>query len=48
LQVGINRVFDVIEKGFEAGITVAFGGLFGSVSELGQKGKDLIWRDGIN
>jgi hypothetical protein len=48
LKVGINRVFDVIEKGFEAGITVALGGLFGSVSEFGQKGKDLIRSDGIS
>ncbi|MGD8659105.1 MAG: hypothetical protein PVH37_04190 [Desulfobacterales bacterium] len=48
LEVGINRIFNVIEKGFEAGITVAFGGLFGSVSELGQKGKDLIRSDGIS
>jgi hypothetical protein len=35
LEVGIDRIFDVIEKGFEAGIAIAFGGLFGSVSELG-------------
>ena len=25
LEVGIDRVFDVIEKGFEAGITIALG-----------------------
>ena len=36
------------QKGFEAGITIAFGGLFGSVSEFGQKGKDLIWGEGIH
>jgi hypothetical protein len=35
LEVGIDRVFDVIKEGFEAGITIAFGGLFGSVSEFG-------------
>jgi hypothetical protein len=35
LQVGINRDFDVIKEGFEAGITIAFGGLFGSVSKFG-------------
>ena len=48
MEVGIDRVFDVIKEGFEAGITIAFGGLFGSVSELGQKGKDLIRSDGIS
>ena len=41
-------MFNVIKKGFEAGITIALGGLFGSVSELGQKGKDLIRSDRIN
>ncbi len=25
LEVGINRIFDVIKEGFEAGITIAFG-----------------------
>jgi hypothetical protein len=48
LGVGIGRILDEIEKGFEAGITIAFGGLFGSVSEFGQKGKDLIWGEGIH
>jgi hypothetical protein len=43
LEVRINGIFDVIEKGFEAGISVSFGGLFGSVSELGQKRKNLVW-----
>jgi hypothetical protein len=37
LDVGINGILDVIKEGFEAGITIAFGGLFGSVSEFGQK-----------
>jgi hypothetical protein len=38
LEVRIDGIFEVIEKGFEAGITVSFGGLFGSISELGEKG----------
>ncbi len=48
LEVRISGIFDVIEKGFEAGITVSFGGLFGSVSELGQKRKNLVWGEGIH
>jgi hypothetical protein len=47
LDVGIDGIIDVIEEGFETGITIALGGLFGSVSDLGQKGKDLIWGDRI-
>ena len=31
----IDGISDVIEKGFEAGVAVAFGGLFGSFSESG-------------
>jgi hypothetical protein len=46
--LGSIRVFDVIEKGFEAGITVALGGWLVSVCELGQKGKNLIRCDGFN
>jgi hypothetical protein len=41
-DVGINGIFDEIKEGFEAGITIAFGCLFGSVSEFGQKGKDFL------
>ena len=47
MEVGIDGIFDEIEKSFEAGITIAFGCLFGSVSEFGQKGQDLIWGDGF-
>jgi len=36
-DVGIDGIYDEIEKGFEAGVAIAFGGLFGSVSEFGQK-----------
>ena len=43
----IDGVAYVIEEGFEAGVTVAFGGLFGSFSESGQKGQNLILGDGI-
>ncbi len=38
----VDGISDVIEKGFEAGIAIAFGGLFGSFGELGEKGKNLI------
>ncbi len=31
----INGVSDIIEKGFEAGITITFGGLFGALGEPG-------------
>ena len=44
----IDRVADVIEKGFEAGVPIVFCGWVGSVSELGQKGKDLIRSDGLS
>ena len=44
---GIDGIYDEIEEGFEAGITIAFSGLFGSVSEFGQKRKDFLWSDGI-
>jgi hypothetical protein len=29
-------------------MAIAFGSLFGSVSEFGQKGKDLVWGEGIH
>jgi hypothetical protein len=38
VDLEINEVSDIIETGFEAGVTVAFGGLFGSFGEPGQKG----------
>jgi hypothetical protein len=38
LDLKIDGVADVIEKGFETGVAVAFGGLFGSLGESGQKG----------
>ena len=47
-DVGIDGIYDEIEEGFEAGITIAFGRLFGSVSEFGQKRKDFLWGDGIH
>jgi hypothetical protein len=37
LDLKIDGVANVIEKCFETGIAVAFGGLFGSFSETGQK-----------
>jgi hypothetical protein len=37
LDVGIDGIFGEIKEGLEAGITIAFGGLFGSVSELVRK-----------
>jgi hypothetical protein len=46
---GVARVFDlkvasvadVIEKGFEARVTIALGGLIVAFGESGQKGKNL-------
>jgi hypothetical protein len=35
VQLEINGIFDVIEKGFEAGVTVALGGLLGTFGEPG-------------
>jgi hypothetical protein len=48
LVIGINKVFDVIKKGFKAGIPIAFCVPFCSAIEIGQIGKDLIWNDGIS
>ena len=48
LETVIDRIFDVIEKGFEAEITIPFGGWLGSVCELRQKCKHLIRCDGFN
>ena len=45
LDLKINSVADVIEKGLETGIAISFGGLFGSFGEPGQKGQDFIWGD---
>jgi hypothetical protein len=38
LELKIDGISDVIEKGFEAGIAVSFSGLFGPLGEPGQKG----------
>jgi hypothetical protein len=34
----MDGISDVIEKGFEAGVAIAFSGLFGSFGASGQKG----------
>jgi hypothetical protein len=47
LDVGVDGIFDEIKECLEAGISIAFGGLFVSVCDLGQKGKDFIWGDGF-
>jgi hypothetical protein len=47
LDLKIDGVANVIEKGFETGIAVALGSLFGAFGESGQKRKDLIWGDGF-
>jgi hypothetical protein len=47
LDLKINSVADVIEKGLETGIAVSFGGLFGSFSKAGQKRKNFIRNDGF-
>ena len=43
----VDGVANVIEKGFEAGVTVALGGLIVAFGEPGQKGKNLIRGDGF-
>jgi hypothetical protein len=45
LDLKIDGVANVIEKGFEAGVTIAFCGLFVSFSKAGQKRKNFIWGD---
>jgi hypothetical protein len=42
LNLKINGVTDVIEKGFEAGVAVSFGGLFVSFGEPCQKRQNFI------
>ena len=38
----IDGISNVIEKGFEAGVTVAFCGLFGPLGKTGQKAQNII------
>jgi hypothetical protein len=47
LDLKIDGVADVIEKCFETGVAVSFGGLFVSFGESGQKGQDFIRGDGF-
>jgi len=47
LDLKIDGVADVIEKSFEAGVAVSFGGLFGSLGESGQERQDFIGGDGF-
>jgi hypothetical protein len=47
LDLKIDSVADVIEKGFETGIAVFFGGLFGSLGKSSKKGQNLIRGDGF-
>jgi hypothetical protein len=47
LDLKINSVADVVEKGFKTGVAVSFGGLFVSFSKAGQKGQDFIRGDGF-
>jgi hypothetical protein len=47
LNLKINGVANVIEKCFETGVAVSFGGLFGSSGESGQKGQNFIRSDGL-
>jgi len=47
LDFKIDGISDVIEKGFEARVTIAFSGLFVSFSEPGQKRQNLIRGDGF-
>ena len=43
----VNSVANEIEKGFEAGVAIALGGLIVAFGEPGQKGKNLIRGDGF-
>ena len=43
----IDGVADVIEKGFETGVSVSSGSLFVSFGEAGQKGQNFIRSDGF-
>ena len=43
----VDSVANVIEKGFEAGVTIALGGLIVALGESGQKGQNLIRGDGF-
>ena len=45
MNVDVDGIFDEIKECLEAGISIAFGGLFVSVRDLSQKGKDFIWGD---
>jgi len=47
LDLKIDCVEDIIEKGLETGIAVSFGGLFCTFCESGQKRQDLIRGDGL-
>ena len=47
LNLKIDGVADVIEKGFETRVSVSFSGLFVSFGESGQKGQDFIRGDGF-
>jgi hypothetical protein len=47
LDIKVDCVADVIEKGFETGVAVSFGGLFGSLGDSCQKGQDFIRGDGF-
>jgi hypothetical protein len=42
LDLKIDGVANVIEKGFETGVSVSFGGLFGSFGKKGQKAQNII------
>jgi hypothetical protein len=43
----VDSVANVIEKGFEAGVAIALGGLIVAFGESGQKGQNLILGDGF-
>jgi len=47
LNLKIDSVADLIEKGFEAGVTVSLGGLIVAFGESCQKGEDFIRGDGF-
>jgi hypothetical protein len=47
LDLKVDGVTNVIEKGFETGVAVSFGSLFGSFGESGEKRKNLIRADGF-
>jgi hypothetical protein len=48
VHLEVDCIADVIKKGLETGIAVAFRGLLGALGKPGQKCQDFILGEGIN